>query len=341
MLDLVSETDLRNQILSQYNLKDAKIFEVKFKNTDKQRAVYKIESNNKNYSLKKIYYELDELFFVYSSMEWLYRFNFNVPRILSTTSNKKYVTFNNMHFILTPWITGEKCNYDNYAHTISAANSLSKLHILCRHFRPIAGSKLRIGYENLYTEINKHFQQLLIYYNMAINENDTFSNFYVDNFDSYITLARLSLESASLINFSHLSKSLCHLDYVNKNIIFDDNNRLWLIDFDKCKMDYCIHDVAYFLRRIMKRERTNWNLKLLFQCLSTYEKHMPLNIYEYWYLHSYLSFPQKEWRLVRDYYNNINNCNKVSFLNLLKHSTNNIENHIKASMELKKYILSM
>ena len=46
---------------------------IKFKDTEKQRAVYKIDYIDKSYCLKKVYYNEAELLFVYSAMEWLYR----------------------------------------------------------------------------------------------------------------------------------------------------------------------------------------------------------------------------------------------------------------------------
>lgn len=339
--NLLSEFELKKYILKEYNLEDASISQIKFKDTDKQRAVYKIEHDNKYYCLKKVYYAKDELRFVYSSIEWLYRFNLNVPRILPTNSGNRYVLFNDMLFILTPWIQGEKCNYDNYTHVINSAKTLAAMHIAGKNFYPIAGSKLRQGYDNIYVEMNRHFNQLLNYSNLAFKYGDPFSKLYIENFDNCIELAKLSIESASNIDFNCLNKSLCHLDYVNKNIIFDNDNNLWIIDFDKCKIDYCVHDISYFLRRIMKRESTDWNLELLMDCLQIYDKFLPLNTDEYWYILSYLSFPQKQWRLLRDYYNNINICNKAAFLTLLEKSMYTMENHIKTSLAFRDIILSM
>jgi CotS family spore coat protein len=339
--NLLSEFELKKYILKEYILEDASIYQIKFKDTDKQRAVYKIEYDDKYYCLKKVYYSKDELRFVYSSIEWLYRFNLNVPRILPTSSGNRYVLFNDMLFILTPWIQGEKCNYDNYGHVIDSARTLGNMHATGKNFYPITGSKLRLGYDDIYMEMSRHFNQLLNYSNLAFKYGDAFSKLYIENFEMCINLAKLSIESASRINFNFLNKSLCHLDYVNKNIIFDNENRLWIIDFDKCKLDYCAHDISYFLRRIMKRDSTNWNLQLLMDCLETYEEIMPLSIDEYWYILSYLSFPQKQWRLLRDYYNNINICNKTAFVGLLEKSINTMENHIKTSLAFKDIILSM
>jgi CotS family spore coat protein len=107
---------------------------------------------------------------------------------------------------------------------------------------------------------------------------------------------------------------------VNKNIIFDGNNDIWIIDFDKCKIDYRVHDISYFLRRLLKRDNTKWDLELTINTLKLYEEIFPLNLDEYKAILVYLSFPQKFWKISRDYYNNISKCNKNSFITLLNKS---------------------
>ena len=46
----------------------------------------------------------------------MHRYNIKVPRILPTLENNRFVNYENMLFILTPWIEGCKCDYDNPIH---------------------------------------------------------------------------------------------------------------------------------------------------------------------------------------------------------------------------------
>lgn len=335
---LLSEDKLREFILSKYNLQDASICQIKFKDTDKQRAVYKVEFNSKAYCLKKVYYTKEELLFVYSSIEWLYRFQLNVPRILPTKSGGRFVIYNDMIFILTPWIEGEKCDYDNTTHIIESAKTLAEMHKACENFFPIAGSNMRLGYEDIYSSMDRHFHQLISYSNLAFEYQDIFSSIFVKNFHICINLAKISTDVASHINSDNMRKSLCHLDFVNKNIIFDADNKVWIIDFDKCKIDYCAHDISYFLRRFLKRESTNWDLELLLDCLYEYENILPLTIDDYRYILSYISFPQKYWKLARDYYNNIDKCNKAAFITLLGKTVKHTEKQLEMVYGFKNFI---
>lgn len=56
---------------------------------------------------KKVYYDESDLLFVYSAVEWFYRNGIRVPRILPACDGNRFVNYNNMFFILTPWIQGE------------------------------------------------------------------------------------------------------------------------------------------------------------------------------------------------------------------------------------------
>lgn len=336
--NLLSEDNIKKYILPHYSLENSDVTQIKFKDTDKQRAVYRINKENKVFCLKKVYYDIEELLFVYSSIEWLYRNNIYVPRILPTKKGGRFVKENDMLFILTPWVEGTKCNYDNIDNIMDSALNLSKMHEVCKNFYPVKGSSLRTGYENICISTKKHFEQLLSCSNSAFKYKDKFSKLYLQHFDTAIKLARLALDVSFNINVDNLSKTLCHGDYVNKNIIFDPQNNLWVIDFDKCKLDYSVHDISYFLRRILKRDNTKWDLEVAVNSLNIYEKIRPLSLDEYRYILVYLAFPQKYWKISRDYYNNIKKCNKTSFYTLLSKAVSKNDFQTDFALEFKNYI---
>lgn len=337
-LDLLSEENVKEYVLPYYGLENGTIEQVKIKDTDKQRAVYKIVYSNKSYCLKKIYYSLEELLFVYSSIEWYYRCGILVPRILPTIDRSRFVNYNNMLFILTPWIDGEKCDYDNIEHVLNSISNLSKMHKCSHNFQSIKGSVLRVNYDNPHISDSKHLKQILDCSNLAFKYKDKFSKLYLQNFDCNLLLAKTSTAISSSINIKNLSKALCHLDYVNKNIIFDNDQNIWVIDFDKCRMDFCAHDISYFLRRLLKRNSTLWDFKIAVNCLNLYEKINPLTLDDYKYILSYLAFPQKYWKISRDYYNNIKKCNQTSFIFLMKKAVEDDSEQLEFVLKLGRYV---
>lgn len=312
---------INRYVLPKFNLQNAKISIIKFKDTEKQRAVYRVDYKNTSYCLKKVYYELEDLLYVYSAIEWLYRNNIRVPKLLPTIDNNRFVKFNNMLFILTPWIEGEKCCFDNMNHIEISIKKLAQIHSISRKFKPILGSSSKEGFDDYYISTLKHFQDLLRSSNDSFRYKDKFSKKFISDFDINFRLAKISLDMSNKIDKNQLSRSLCHGDYVNKNIIIPKDNDPWIIDFDKCKMDYCAKDLSYFLRRLLKRENTKWNLDLSLKVIETYNKIAPLTKADIYYIVSYICFPQKYWKISRDYFKNVHKCNKNSFLTLINNAT--------------------
>ncbi|MPQ42231.1 CotS family spore coat protein [Clostridium tarantellae] len=337
-----SETDLnfiaKNNILPLYGLKNSSIEQIKIKNTDKHRAVFKVSSQNKNYCLKKVYYSESDLLFVYSTMEWLFRNGIKLPRLLPSLNNNRYIKNNDFLFILTPWIEGDKCDFDNLQNIYSSSITLATLHNAAKNFKPIEGSNIKEGYENLYISISTHFLKILQCYNSAIKRKDSFSKIFLDQFPLNFNLAKHSSYIASTINFDKLSKSLCHGDYVNKNILII-NNEVWIIDFDNCCFKYSINDLCYFLRRLLRRNYTAWDFEVAKNCIEKYNSIRPINKDDAKYLLSYLSFPQKYWRLSKDYYNNVKKCNKDSFIDLLIKYTEMSQEHSFFISKLQNYLI--
>ena len=325
--NVIDIDNIKKYILPKFFLKDASITMVKFKDTDKQRAVFKVTSKNKNYCLKKVYYDEGNLLFVYSAMEWLYRNNVMVPKLLPSTDNNRFIYYEDMLFILTPWVEGEKCNFDSLNDIRLSIKTLAKLHKCSKNFKPILGSANRVGLEDYYLSTSKHFNDIIQTANLALTYKDKFSKLYLNNLDNNLSFAKLSLEISTSIDTSNLNVSLCHVDYVNKNILIN-NKDVWIIDFDKCKIDYCAHDLAYFLRRLLKRETTNWNPALTVDIINTYLKINTLSDSDLKYILAYLAFPQKFWKISRDYYKNVNKCNKNSFITIFTKGLDRSKNQL-------------
>ena len=152
-----------------------------------------------------------------------------------------------------------------------------------------------------------------------------------------MALATQGTNIANKIDYKNLSKSICHNDYVSKNLIVS-NDKIYVIDFDKCKYDYCALDISYCLRRLLRRENTCWNADLAINFLQQYEVTHPLTLDDYKYILAYLAFPQKYWKLSRDYYNNILSCNKKAFINLMNKAVCHNDIHIEFNYKLLKYI---
>lgn len=331
---------VKDNILPLYNLQHASIEQIKVKNTEKQRAVYKITYNNISYCLKKVYYDEDNLLFVYSAMEWWYLNNINLPKLLPTINKNRFVKYNNMIFILTPWVSGVKCDFDNTDNILKSASNLANMHKCSYNFYPIEGSNQKQGYDNIYITITNHFHKILTCYNEAVQKRkDTYSKLFLSCFEANSSLAKFSSDIASSINFDNLTKTLCHGDYVNKNILFEDD-KLWVIDFDNCCYNYLSQDISYFLRRLLKRNSTRWDIQTAKDVISTYNDINPLNCDDAKYILAYLCFPQKYWRISKDYYSSTKKFSNSWYIESMENIVDKTENQLEFASELEYFMIS-
>ena len=222
-----------------------------------------------------------------------------------------------MLFILTYRVEGDKCDFDNINHLYLSSKTLGKIHKTSKNFTPIFGSVKRQSLDDYHLTLTKHLNSILKCANLANNYQDKFSKIFLKNLDYNLELAKLALSFTSSMDKDDLSTSLCHGDYVNKNIIIN-KDCIWIIDFDKCSYDYCSHDIAYFLRRLLKRPSSNWSTYLTLKVIDSYLENNSLTESDFKYILAYIAFPQKFWKISRDYYNNIKKCNPISFCTLLE-----------------------
>lgn len=342
--EFLSLDEIKSKVLANYNLIVYDIENIKFKDTEKQRAVYKVVTNKGTKCLKKVYYNIDELLFIYSVIEWFNARGILCPRFLPSKNGLKFILYNDNLFVLTDWIDGRKCDYDSIDDIKAIARNLGYMHKFSKGFFPIEGSKLRISDKDYLYSYNKHFLQLLELSNTAFRIKDKFSKLFLEMFDYNIEKARESIYLLSQVDFNKdigdsVSRyAICHLDYVNKNIIFTQDNDIYVIDFDRTMIDMPVHDICVFLKRILKREKTSWDFNVFLSAIESYEKIRKLSYNEYILLYSMLMFPQKYWKVSRDYFKNIKECNKEAFISILKKIYNQQESHDIFCSKMKNYI---
>lgn len=331
--ELMPIEELNNNVLSQYSMSINGIESIKFKDTDKQRAVYKILTDKGDKCVKKVYYDKASLLFVYSIIEWLNAKGILCPRLISNKKGIKYVEYNGNLFIAMDWIEGRKCDYDNIEDIKKAARNLGRIHKSSNKFTPIEGSIIKKSESDYFNSYNKHFLQLLELSNKAYIIKDKFSKAFLEIFDYNIEKAKESLYILSMVDFTKpigdevSANSICHLDYVNKNLIFTPEDNLYIIDFDKSAIDYPVHDISSFLKRILKRKNTSWDFNIYKEAMESYEEIRPLSYYEHLVLSAFLMFPQKYWKISKDYYKNRYKCNKDAFLSIMKKINIQVKEH--------------
>lgn len=92
-------------------------------------------------------------------------------------------------------------------------------------------------------------------------------------------------------------KSLCHRDFIPRNLLETPEGKLVLIDFDNCAQIEFIDDVAKMLLYFAR-----WEIRRAEKLLAGYQKWRHLQPEELQLIGAYLAFPLEYWRLGRFYY---------------------------------------
>lgn len=342
--EYMPEDSIRKYILSNYPYRVYEITPIKFKDTDKQRAVYKFESSDGPKCLKKVYFDENNLLFVYSVIQWFYSCGIKIPKILPTKSGGRYVNYENNLFIVTDWIEGRKCDYDSNDDIPIISQNLGRMHRCSSNFIPIAGSFIRRDDTDWYKTFSRRYLQLLQFSNSAVTAKSDFNRKYLNSFDYYNERASHAIKILSMTDPdefmypARIHNTICHLDYVNKNLIFTYSGELFVIDFDKSKIDIPIHDLGTFLKRILKRKNTSWDYDILLSALTSYEKERILTKTEFLGLYAFLEFPQKYWKISRDYFSNRREYNKKLLISMLSKVNEQVKDHDDFCRKFRSYI---
>lgn len=327
-------------ILDNFNVKNFNIQKIKEKTSKKTRIVYKIKSYDNFFCLKQTYFKIKDLLFIYSYLEWLNLYKFDVPYLIKSKQNKPFVKYDNKIYILTNWINGKKLNYDNLNECIQSIIFLSNIHKFSNKILLIDGAQSKNNFIDLNQKYTKHINELHKMHTIAKLYKDTFSQIFILNFNDFLYLSNIAKQFSHIINFKNLNISACHGDYVNKNILIS-NKKIIPIDFDRSCINFSVFDLAYFLRRYLRRTNTNWNFESAITLINNYDKNNPLFLDEYLYLIAYLSFPQKFWKISKFYFSNIKKLSsyeKSIQENLLLKTCASINKHMEFSYLFEKYI---
>ncbi len=328
-------------ILGNFNINNFETEKIKEKVSRKSRIVYKIKYFDNFFCLKQTYFDIKNILFIYSYLQWLHLYNFNIPYLIKSNQNKPFIKYNNKFYILTKWIDGKKLDYDNFDECIYSIIFLSKIHEASNNVLFINGANKREIYTNLKSKFIKNTNELYDLYSSAKIYKDNFSDIFISYFEDCINLAKISKRYASLINSKNLNTSICHGDYVNKNILVQNKNQISPIDFDRSCISFSMNDLGYFLRRYLRRANTNWNFKSAIKLINYYDKNNPLYLDDYLYLFSYLSFPQKFLKISKFYFENIeylSNNQKLFQEHLLMKNCISTYNQLEFTYLFEEYI---
>ena len=284
-------------------------FDIKIEVIKANKGVYYLRTNKGERCLKKINYGPQKLLFVYGAKEHLNSNGFsNVDNYFLNIEGEPYALVNEDLYTLSTWLDVRECDFHNIDEVIIAAKTLAKMHEASKGYEPPENSKLKsdLGrWNHLMEKRIKSLDKMRDMLRKKSNKSD-FDIVYLKSMEFYKEIGTKALktleESAyyELCAKAELEKSFCHHDFTYHNIILNDKNDVYVIDFDFCKREVRTFDISNFMIKVLKR--VDWNFNFAKEIIEAYNSVSPLLDEEYKVLYEYLQFPQRYWRLANRYY---------------------------------------
>ncbi|HEX3032577.1 MAG TPA: CotS family spore coat protein [Bacillota bacterium] len=276
--------------------------------SEPSRKVFKLSTGQGDKSLKGSTLPIEDLQFMFNSMEHLWNRGFyRFARINLTSSGKAFIRQGNRHYFVSDWISGKEADYRSEQDVRITAACLAEMHETSKGLSPGSARppKYSLGEwpENFYRKIG-HLQEFLRE-TRPKKHKTRFDRLFLRYWDSYYEEALTALEYLrlspyqELVNHSLLSPSLCHHDIAHHNVIIRDGQG-YLIDFDYCICDLRIHDIASLVIRVLKKN--NWNTAKGEKALKYYHRHSGIWQKELKVMLPFMMFPQDFWQVAWTYY---------------------------------------
>ena len=276
---------------------------------EKIKNAYKINTDRGIKCFKASKYDINQFEFIIGAITHLMDNKFDgVIDIQPTINNKNYVEFDKRYGFLCDWIDSREANFGNPIELRMCINTLSKLHIASKGFKP----KINIGIRNLYGKWIKRFKKRcdeLLYFKALITKKDHYSEFdniYLECFDIHYNQGLKTikdLERSNYLDIMDIHKSeagLCHHDTANHNFLITSDLKMYVIDFDYCIFDTHMHDLASIIIRNLKYG--NWNVEVMNYIIDIYSKNIPVSDEELFIIFCFMEFPQDFWQVGLQYY---------------------------------------
>ena len=316
------------EISSQFN------FEIK--SLKPMKGVYLLETSRGKKCLKKINYNPSKLMYIHEAKEHIVSKGLeSIDRFNTTDEDIPYAVVNEDIYTVTNWIEGRECDFRKEGDLEIASKALAEFHIHARDFEPSdeVGQRSDIG--RYTTTIEKRTKMLNKMRDMARRKRkrSEFDMLYLSNVDFYYKLAKKAIENLSIDSYARVcedslrDKVLCHHDFTYHNIMLDENEKPHIIDFDYCKSEMQIYDVATLCTKALKR--LDWSEEAFLKIINSYKSIKEINDDEINVLKTLLMFPQRFWRVANRYYYKEALWNEGTFIRKINNIINEKNNYMK------------
>lgn len=307
--------ELTTDIFDSYNIKVDDIVPI--------RSVYILYTDMGVKILKKISYSIDELEFVNAAVNHIINNGYDyVVNFMETANGDYYIKRQDGLYVMLNLVEGREADFQNPLDVAMVSRSLCRMHKSTTNIQDVIEKR-----NNLYKWISsfkKRAVELLKFKEISeLHEiKSDFDKLYLEYVDTYYNQAVKSVEFLKDSSYEKLcdevskSKNICHHDLAYHNILIDNDNNVYFVDFDYCIVDLRIHDIGNLIAKSIKY--CNWDFEKAESIIENYCSIDELKKEELNVLYGFLTFPQDFYEISRQYYMKTKNWDEEDFLSRLE-----------------------
>ncbi|WP_096200267.1 CotS family spore coat protein [Bacillus sp. FJAT-45350] len=298
--------DIPKKVMSHYSLKVKKVSLLSDKG---KKAVWSIITSSGDYILKKVPIHEGRLAFMIRTIDHLNSNGVLTPGVINTSNGEGYVLVDDDFYVLFEAIKGKKPAYKKKKELEKIVRGLATFHkassgiVISENMKPsylLGGWKE--DFQRRYNLLEKWKQERQ---NAPIkNKFDQQFLLHVDTFLNQCKAAMLMLHEScydSWVEDTKVKNTICHQDFAAGNLAIDKNGHLNVFDMDSLTIDLPIRDIRKLLNKVMKKQ-PSWDLALMIEVMTFYQKVSPLSNEQYKVLVADLLFPHLFFGQVNKYY---------------------------------------
>lgn len=209
-------------------------------------------------------------------------------------------------YVVKDYLQGTECNVKDLCECRMVVSKLGQLHS-CMQGLPLECPQA-LASEHLIQEFHKKNAQLKrVRTNVRKSPAKTdFELLFLKVYDEFIkqsdkAMSYLSGEICDALCQKILKQeTYCHGDCSHHNLLVE-NDHVNIMNFEKCKPDTQIKDLALFVRKVL--EKNNWEQSFGMEIIESYNQLLPLSKEEFSYLFARLCYPEKFVKIAGSYLN--------------------------------------
>lgn len=283
--------------------------------------------------LKKLPFSTERILFIHGAKEHLASQGMaKTDRYLCTLDGEPYFFHEGDIYVLSEFIEGRECNFDDDNEVKEAAALLATFHKASKGYVPPPGCKAQDELGRLPGYFNKRLDDIKKLKKLARKGKSRFDHLFLECVDYFYGLGLdsvMELPNSAynrLVAAARAEKSFCHHDFTHHNILCSGEG-MTLANFEYCCFELKVYDIANFLRRRMRK--CNWDVDKAKVIIDNYCRVEPVSGDEFAVMKLMLQFPQKFWRIVNKYYNSRRSWSERSYVGRLEEVMEEIEPHAR------------